>query len=190
MELKNQYHSSFYLTSWNNELVNECVLTLNASNFNTFVPIFNIYWNLFPNNNEIRLLIPQYNISFIMGKLGETSRLLTKRFQLDQIKVFTNLCPKSDERILLIIGQQRNLIKDCIEEIYFNLEEKNRNNLENSNIRFYNPANLLTDDIDKIMKTNIDYGGFIGQRNISNPSRLHSIEDEEYVEIILYLIIY
>jgi len=127
-----------------------------------------------------------------MGKLGETSRLLAKRFQLDQIKVFTNLCPKSDERILLINGKYRDCIRDCIEEIYFNIEEKNKNEFTHQDIQLYNPANLLIDDINKIMITNVDYGGFMQNRIRSlsvNDSRLHIIEDEEYLEIILYLIL-
>lgn len=167
LELEKRYLSIFHLNSSDNE----CVLTFNVPDLDTFVPAFNTYWDLFPNHNEIRLLIPQYNISFMMGKLGETSRLLAKRFQLDQIKVFTNLCPKSDERVLLITGQQRDLIKNCIEEIYFNLEEKNRNNSKNVTIQYYNPSNLSIDDI---LKTNLDYGGFI-----QHTSQLHSTEDEE-----------
>jgi hypothetical protein len=137
------------------------------------------------------MLIPQYNISFIIGKLGETSRLLIKRFELDQMKVFINLCPKSDERILLINGKQRNLIRDCIEEIYYNIEEKNKNQPINQAIQLYNPANLSTDDINKIMLTNVDYGGFIENpiksTNVVNHSRSHIIEDEEYLETILYI---
>jgi hypothetical protein len=137
------------------------------------------------------MLIPHYNISFIIGKLGETSRLLAKRFQLDQIKVFVNLCPKSDERILLINGKQRDLIRDCIEEIYYNIEEKNKMDFTNENIQFYNPANLSIDDINKIMITNVDYGGYLQNptRSLSvSHSRLHQTEDEEYIEMILYLI--
>jgi hypothetical protein len=140
---------------------------------------FNIFWNYFPNNNELRLLIPQYNISFVMGKLGETSRLLAKRFQLDQIKVFTNSCPKSDERILLINGKRRELIRDSIGEIYYNIEERNhQNQIIKQNIQFYNPASLSNDEINKIMITDVDYGGFIRSFN-GNHSRVQIIEDEE-----------
>jgi hypothetical protein len=166
----------FHLTSYDNESIPDCVLTLNASNLDQFAYAFNTFWNLLPNNTELRLLIPQYNISFVMGKLGETSRLLAKRFQLDQIKVFTNSCPKSDERILLISGKQRDSIRDCTGEIYYNIEE--RNNQNKQNIQFYNPASLSNDDINKIMITNVDYGGFI--RSVSvNHSRVQIIEDDE-----------
>jgi len=191
IELEKHFLPIFHLTSYDNESIHECVLTFNVNNLISFIHAFNSYWNLFPNNNQIRMLIPQYNISFIIGKLGETSRLLAKRFQLDQIKVFVNLCPKSDERILLINGKQRDLIRDCIEEIYYNIEEKNKKNFTNENIQFYNPANLSSDDINKIVITNVDYGGYIRtptrSLNVSH-SRLHQTEDEEYIEMILYLI--
>ena len=132
------------------------------------------------------MLIPQSNISFIMGKLGETSRLLIKRFQLDKIKTFLSPCPKSDEKILLINGKRRNLIKECIEEIYFNIEEQNKKEFNKQNIRFYNPGSLSTKDIEEIITSNIDYGGFIQNRNIHH-SKLHETEDEQCVDILICL---
>jgi hypothetical protein len=179
IELDKHNHPLFHLTSHENESIPDCVLTFNTSNLVLFKDAFNIFWNYFPNNNELRLLIPQYNISFVMGKLGETSRLLAKRFQLDQIKVFTNSCPKSDERILLINGKRRELIRDSIGEIYYNIEERNhQNQIIKQNIQFYNPASLSNDEINKIMITDVDYGGFIRSFN-GNHSRVQIIEDEE-----------
>ena len=135
-----------HLTNHENPSINECVLTFNTSDLYTFLEVFDTFWNIFPKNNELRLLIPQYNISFIMGKLGETSRLLTKRFQLDQIRVFPNSCPKSDERILLLSGKRRELVRKCIEEIYSNIEERNQQNESiKQTIHFYNPASLSND---------------------------------------------
>jgi hypothetical protein len=114
-----------------------------------------------------------------MGKLGETSRVLAKRYQLDQIKVFTNSCPKSNERILLIHGKRRDLIRNCIDEIYFNIEEITKNEFLKQNIQFYNPASLSIDEIDKIMITNEDYGGYQTRSLCINQSRLSIKEDEE-----------
>jgi hypothetical protein len=134
------------------------------------------------------MLIPQSNVSFIVGKLGETSRQLAKRFQLDKIKSFVNVCPKSDEKILLINGKRRNLIKNCIEEIYFNIHEQYKNEISNQNIRLYNPGNLSNKDIEEIIISNVDYGGFMLNRTKSGNayhSKLHGTEDEECVDRIL-----
>jgi len=100
-------------------------------------------------------------ISLLIGKLGETSRLLTQRYRLDQIKVFTNRCPKSDERILFISCQHQQLMKDCLKEIYMLIESKS----QSISIQLYNPANLTENDIKKILLTNADYGGFLEPKN-------------------------
>jgi hypothetical protein len=124
-----------------------------------------------------------------MGKSDETLNYLANRFQLDEIKIFPDFCPKSNEKILLINGKQRDLIQDCIEEIYYNIEENNKNENGKPNIKLYNPGNLSTKDINEI--TNVDYGGFIHNQNRSinvNQSRSYLAEDEEYFQMILYLI--
>ena len=73
------------------------------------------------------------------------------------------------------------LIKDCIEEIYFNIEEQYKNEINNHNIKLYNPGYLSSNDIEEIIVTNMDYGGF-RQKRISS---IHGTEDEEYVNISL-----
>ncbi|CAF3897005.1 unnamed protein product [Rotaria sordida] len=182
IELKKNFSSIFHLTSYNNELINDCILTFNVFNLDSFLNAFTFYWNLFSNKNEIRMLIIQNNILFLMNKLNEISYSLIKRFQLDEIKIFSNLCPKSDEKILLIKGKQRNLMKDCIKEIYFNIEENNKNQYIKQNIKLYNPANLSKDDINEIILSNLDYGGFISNQTrltTAHHSQMHITEDEE-----------
>ncbi|CAF4093582.1 unnamed protein product [Rotaria magnacalcarata] len=133
-------------------------------------------------NNEIRMLIPQYNVSYLTNKLNETSRSLIDRFKLDQINFFPCSCPKSDERILLISGTRRDYIKDCIQEIYFNIEKYNENEDIKQDINLYNPTNLTNDDINEIILSNMDYGGFIRNRNKAvneNQSKIEATEDEK-----------
>ncbi|CAM2712519.1 unnamed protein product [Rotaria socialis] len=182
IELKKTSLSIFHLTSSDNQSINDCVLTFNVFNLVSFLNAFTAYWNLFPKNNEIRVLIPQYNVSYLADKLNETSRSLTNRFQLDQINVFPCSCPKSDERILLIKGTRRDYIKDCIREIYFNIEKYNENEGIKQDINLYNPSNLTNDDINEIILSNMDYGGFIQNRNKSvneNQSKIDTTEDED-----------
>jgi len=188
IQLKKSSPSILHLTSLDNESITECVLTFYVSDLDSFLNAFTSYWKLFSNkNNEIRILIPENNISFIMGKSDETLNYLANRFQLDEIKIFPDFCPKSNEKILLINGKQRDLIQDCIEEIYYNIEENNKNG--KSNIKLYNPGNLSAKDINQI--TNVDYGGFIQNQNAAihvNQSRSYLAEDEEYFQMIFYLI--
>jgi len=166
IQLKKSSQSILHLTSLDNESITECVLTFYVSDLDSFLNAFTSYWKLFSNkNNEIRILIPENNISFIMGKSDETLNYLANRFQLDEIKIFPDFCPKSNEKILLINGKQRDLIQDCIEEIYYNIEENNKNENSKPNIKLYNPDNLSTKDINQI--TNMDYGGFIQDQNRS-----------------------
>ncbi|CAF0885868.1 unnamed protein product [Rotaria sp. Silwood1] len=182
IELKKKLLPVFHLTFYSNELINECVLTFNVSNLDSSLKTFTLYWNLFPNHYEIRMLITPDNASFLMDKLNEISCSLLKRFQLNQIKIFSNSCPKSDERILLINGKQRDLIKDCVEEIYFNIEENNKKQYTKQNIKLYNPANLSNDDINEIILSNLDYGGFITKQTTLTSvhhSQMHVTEDEE-----------
>ncbi|CAF2919867.1 unnamed protein product [Rotaria sp. Silwood2] len=47
IELKKNFLPNFHLTSYNNELINECVLTFNVSNLDSFLHAFTLYWNLF-----------------------------------------------------------------------------------------------------------------------------------------------
>ncbi|CAF1620169.1 unnamed protein product [Rotaria magnacalcarata] len=172
----------FHLTSSDNQSIHDCVLTFNVFNLVSFLNAFTAYWNLFPKNNEIRMLIPQYNVSYLTNKLNETSRSLIDRFKLDQINFFPCSCPKSDERILLISGTRRDYIKDCIQEIYFNIEKYNENEDIKQDINLYNPTNLTNDDINEIILSNMDYGGFIRNRNKAvneNQSKIEATEDEK-----------
>ncbi|CAF2959999.1 unnamed protein product [Rotaria sp. Silwood2] len=56
IELAKNSLSDIYLTSYNNELINECVLIFDVSDLDSFLHIFDLYWKIFPNNNEIHNL--------------------------------------------------------------------------------------------------------------------------------------
>ncbi|CAF3610369.1 unnamed protein product [Adineta steineri] len=173
----NELSLSFcHLTSLHNESISECVLTFIVFDFDSFLNTFKTYWNLFTKTNQIRLLMCPTQISFILEQSNETLNYLEDSFQLNQIKIFPDFCPKSDEKILLINGKQHDLIIDCIEEIYYNIEEKNN---RKQNIKLYNPSHLSTKDMDDIINKNLDYGGFIQNQIRTNYSRANLFEHTE-----------
>ena len=56
------------------------------------------------NQYELRLLFQKKFISILTGKRTERLDRLREKYQLDMVKVFTQTCPQSDERIVLIRG--------------------------------------------------------------------------------------
>ncbi|CAF1564862.1 unnamed protein product, partial [Didymodactylos carnosus] len=94
----------------------------------------------------------------VIGKLGQTSKTLQKRYKLETIQVFSECCPESDERVLVLRGPYEN-IKNCLEEIYYNIEQST---IEIKTMKLYDPKmndeNCLT-----------DYGGYIDiKKNIQH----------------------
>ena len=55
---------------------------------------------------ELRLLFQSRFISIITGKRNERLERLRAKYQLDSVKIFTQVCPQSDERVLLIRSGQ------------------------------------------------------------------------------------
>ncbi|UJR10204.1 hypothetical protein I4U23_014419 [Adineta vaga] len=165
--------SNLHLTSFDNTWIDECVLTFNVSNLDTFLHAFTSYWNHFPQNKTIRLLLPLFKLSLVMDTTDERFDYFRKRFQLDEMRIFPDFCPKSDEKILLFRGKRRDHLQDCIEEIFYNIEEKNEQISSKQKIRLYNPASLSINDI---VRRDLNYGGFISNQN---RNRSHETDDEE-----------
>lgn len=57
-------------------------------------------------HHELRVLFQSRFISIITGKRNERLERLRAKYQLDAVKIFTQVCPQSDERVLLIRSEQ------------------------------------------------------------------------------------
>lgn len=165
LELQRKNLSLFHLTPLTKESIDECVLTFNVFSLKSFIGAFTSFWDLFPNRDEIRVLIRSDYMSYLLDESNKTFPTLENSFKFGQIKPFLSLCPKSDERILLIQGIRHDLMRNCIEELYLKLEKCTKNDDRKQAIKLYNPSNLTDDDINDIMMSNLDYGGFIQNQN-------------------------
>ena len=151
----------------------ESVLTFESSDLGAFLNAFDSYWKLFLTQQEIRLLVPHHHDSVLVGQL----RHLQVQFQFDQMKVFPDPCPKSDERILLIQTKSRRFVRDGLKEIYSHLAKQSHK----SSIRLYDPMNFSSKDIEEVQASHSEYGGFIPSASHSTSSK-HSrtkLTDEE-----------
>ena len=160
----------------------ESVLSFEVSGLGGFQNAFDSYWKLFPNQQEIRLLVPQHLLSSIVGKSGEALRQLQEHYQLHHLKVFTNPCPKSDERILLLHGKSRRLIRDCLKEIFATLEKQSQSTPIEPTLRLYDPMNLSSKDVEEMQTSQREYGGFISlssQSTSSKHSRAKQTDEED-----------
>ncbi|CAF0926539.1 unnamed protein product [Didymodactylos carnosus] len=106
------------------------------------------------NKFEVRVLIHQSYGPFIVGSLGSRSRMLKEKYSLQTFQVYPTCCPKSTERILLIIGIKHEQILSCLNEIYFNMDETPLNEEDEKQIRLYHPKNYLIELVR-------DYGGYV-----------------------------
>jgi len=59
---------------------------------------------------ELRLLFQKKFISILTGKRTERLDRLRDKYQLDMVKVFSQTCPQSDERVVLLRGQHSEYI--------------------------------------------------------------------------------
>lgn len=132
----------------------DCVLTFDVSDLDDFLRLFETFCDLNKHSSQFRLLIPDQYISFISNPSGDRLRILQRNFQLTQIKLYPHHCPKSDERLLLIEGTNHQLVRECIDEIYLNLNDRRKETLIDGKIRFYRPITNFFSD-------RIDYGGFL-----------------------------
>ncbi|CAF0778092.1 unnamed protein product [Didymodactylos carnosus] len=112
--------------------------------------------------NELRILFHEIYIPYIIGKGGERSNYLKEKYQLNQIKIYSQSCPKSNERILSLSSQKDEYIICCLQEIYQNILEQYRQYSKEQiqSICLYNPQNY-----DRTMCS--EYGGYEDDENKS-----------------------
>ncbi|CAF1192635.1 unnamed protein product [Didymodactylos carnosus] len=153
--------------------VPERILTIDVEKLVLFLNIFDQITSLLNEGNEIRVLIHHQCAPYVIGKLGQTSKTLQKRYKLETIQVFSECCPESDERVLVLRGPYEN-IKNCLEEIYYNIEQST---IEIKTMKLYDPKmndeNCLT-----------DYGGYIDiKKNIQRAHLKTSIMNKNIQQI-------
>jgi len=107
---------------------------------------------------EVRLLIPQIYCGAIIGKGGQHVKELRQTYQLE-IKVFSQCCPLSHERIICLRGKIDDII-ECIKNIY-QLMENSSQSIRASQLIQYDPHNF------DVYLAN-EYGGFQSSNGMEN----------------------
>lgn len=107
---------------------------------------------------EVRLLIPQIYCGAIIGKGGQHVKELRQTYQLE-IKVFSQCCPLSHERIICLRGKIDDII-ECIKNIY-QLMENSSQSIRVSQLIKYDPHNF------DVYLVN-EYGGFPSSNGMEN----------------------
>ncbi|CAF0903312.1 unnamed protein product [Adineta steineri] len=113
-----------------------------------------------PIASEIRILVHQIYCGAIIGKGGQHVKELRQTYNLD-IKVFSQCCPLSHERVISLRGKTEEII-ECIKDIY-NLMATSSQQPRGSPLIQYDPHNF------DIYAVN-EYGGFQPPGGVDNRS--------------------
>lgn len=99
--------------------------------------------------SEIRILIPDHKAGIIIGKGGQTVKDIRQQTGT-KIKLNSNCCPNSNERVC-IIGGSPDEISNCVREIMNRVNGPSRNSTGNEELIVYDANNF---------DLNQQYGGF------------------------------
>jgi hypothetical protein len=86
------------------------------------------------NQCELRILLYQSYAPFIVGKLGDRSKMLREKYSLHTLTIHPTCAPHSTERVLLIQSSSMDKILSCLKEIFLNI---NQNPYEGDDMLLY-----------------------------------------------------